>query len=203
MKAPQRPKDVAEDDLTLYTSQNAWRKWQTQYKSSTREKAANTVMWSPVSDKPILQTMLFNFSQPPPTILTYGLIGRVNTPKRQNWHVDKKREVNTGIKGEERQGRKGRKKGSYKKNNGKNVMLLGLSPRTQTLRATPMWSLAILAKPTFVWASMKITTKLPSNDQGPAFLAHSLWIILFGPFTYEPNVILESLNNCVLTIIII
>ena len=54
MKAPQRPKDVAEDDLTLNTSQNAWRKGQTQYKSSTREKTANTAMWSPVSDKPIL-----------------------------------------------------------------------------------------------------------------------------------------------------
>ena len=54
MKAPQRPKNVAEDDLTLNTSQNAWRKGQTQYKSSTREKAANTVMWSPVFDKPIL-----------------------------------------------------------------------------------------------------------------------------------------------------
>ena len=29
---------------------------------------------------------------------------------------------------------------------------------------------------------MKIMTKPPSNDQGPAFLSHSLLIILFGPF---------------------
>ena len=101
---------MAEDDLTLNTSQNAWRKWQTQYKSSTREKAANTVMWSPAPDKPILQTMLFNFSQPPPTTLTYGLIGRVITPKRKNWHVDEKREENTGIKGEVSQGGEGGKK---------------------------------------------------------------------------------------------
>ena len=111
MKAPQRPKDVAEDDLTLNTSQNAWRKGQIQYKSSTRKKAANTVMWSPASDKPILQTLLFNFSQPPPTTLMYGLIGRVITPKkRKNWHVDERREVNTSIKGEESQKKRGDRK---------------------------------------------------------------------------------------------
>ena len=103
IKAPKKPKDVAEDDLTLNTSQNAWRKGQTQDKGNTREKATNTVIWSPTSDKPILQIMLFNFSQPPPTTLMYGLIGRVNTPKRQNWHVDAKREVNIGIKGKESQ----------------------------------------------------------------------------------------------------
>ena len=65
MKAPQRPKNVAEDNLVLNTSQNAWKKGQIQYKNNTREKAANTVMWSPASYKPILQTLLFNFPQPP------------------------------------------------------------------------------------------------------------------------------------------
>ena len=104
MKAPKRPKDVAEDNLMLNTSQNTWRKGQTQYRGSTREKAANTIVWSPTSDRPILQTMLFNFSQPPPTTLMYGLIGQVNTPKKQNLHVDTKREVNTGIKGKESKG---------------------------------------------------------------------------------------------------
>ena len=33
---------------------NAWRKGQIQYKSSTREKAASTLMWNPSPDKPIL-----------------------------------------------------------------------------------------------------------------------------------------------------
>ena len=104
MKAPKRPKDVAKDDLTLNTSQNTWRKWQTQYRGKTREKAANTVVWSPASDRPILQTMLFNFSQPPSTTLMCELIGRVYTPKKQNLHVDTKWEVNTSIKGKESQG---------------------------------------------------------------------------------------------------
>ena len=43
-------------------------------------------------------------------------------------------------------------------------------------------------------------TKPVTGDQGPAFQAHSLQIILLGPFTYEPNVIFGSLNNRVLTI---
>ena len=42
--------------------------------------------------------------------------------------------------------------------------------------------------------------KPPSDDQGPAFQAHSLQITLLGPFTYEPNAILGSLNNRVPTI---
>ena len=110
VKIQKRPKYMAEDDLMLGTSQNAWRKGQTQYRGSTREKAANTVVWNPASDRPILQTMLFNFSQPPPTTLMYGLIGRVCTPKKQNLHVDTKREVNTSIKGKESQGGRGSRK---------------------------------------------------------------------------------------------
>ena len=65
MKAQKRHKDMAEDDLMLSTSQNARRKGQTQYRSRTREKAANIVIQNPASDKPILQTMLFNFSNRP------------------------------------------------------------------------------------------------------------------------------------------
>ena len=104
MKAPWRPKDVAEDDLTLNTSQNAWRKWQTQYKSSTRKKAANTVMWSSTSNKPILQTLLFNFSQPPLNHSDVWIDRTSHYPQeRKNWHVDERREENTGIKGEESQ----------------------------------------------------------------------------------------------------
>ena len=41
---------------------------------------------------------------------------------------------------------------------------------------------------------MKIMTEPLSNDQGPAFPSHFLQIILFGPFTYEPNVILGPLK---------
>ena len=40
----------------------------------------------------------------------YGLIGRVCTPKKQNLHVDTKREVNTSIKGKESQGGVGARK---------------------------------------------------------------------------------------------
>ena len=36
---------------------------------------------------------------------------------------------------------------------------------------------------------MKILTKPLPNDQGLAFLSHSLQIMLFGPFTYEPSVV--------------
>ena len=34
----------------------------------------------------------------------------------------------------------------------------------------------------------------PSGDQGLAFQAHALQIILFGPLTCEPNIILGSLQ---------
>ena len=65
MKAQKRHKDMAEDDLMLSTTQNARRKGQTQYRGRTREKAANIVIQNPASDRPILQTMLFNFSNHP------------------------------------------------------------------------------------------------------------------------------------------
>ena len=45
-------------------------------------------------------------------------------------------------------------------------------------------------------------TKPLTDDQGPAFQAHSLQIILLGPFTYEPNAIFGSLNNRVPTNVI-
>ena len=53
-------------------------------------------------------------------------------PKKQNLHVDTKREVNTSIKGKERQGGGGSQKEdkSYKREKGKDTMLLGRSPRT-------------------------------------------------------------------------
>ena len=107
VKIQERPRYMAEDDLMLGTSQNAGRKGQTQYRGSTREKAANIVVWNPASDRPILQIMLLFFSQPPPTTLMYGLIGRDCAPKKQNLHVGTKREVNTSIKGKESQGERG------------------------------------------------------------------------------------------------
>ena len=61
MKSQKRHKDIAEDDLMLSTLQNTRRKGQTRYRSGTREKAANMVVQNPASDRPILQTMLFNF----------------------------------------------------------------------------------------------------------------------------------------------
>ena len=42
--------------------------------------------------------------------------------------------------------------------------------------------------------------KPPTCAQGHAFQAHSLQIILFGPFAYEPNVIHGSLQKPVPTI---
>ena len=62
VRVQKRPKNMAEDDTMLGTSQNVWKKGQTQYRGSTREKAANTVVWNPAFDRPVLQTMLFNFS---------------------------------------------------------------------------------------------------------------------------------------------
>ena len=65
MKAQEEHEDMAEEDLMLSTSQNAWRKGQTQYRGRTREKAANIVIQNSASDKPMLQTMPFNFSNNP------------------------------------------------------------------------------------------------------------------------------------------
>ena len=97
---------MAEDDFMLGTSPNAWKKGQTQYRGSTREKIANTVVWDPASDRPILQTMLFNFSNHPQPL--YVWIDRTGLyPKKQNLHVDTKRKVNTSIKGKESKGEKG------------------------------------------------------------------------------------------------
>ena len=62
-----------------------------------------------------------------------------------------------------------------------------------------MECLASQAKSSHVKASIKTMIKLLTCDQGPAFQAHSLQIILLGPFTYELNVILGSLNNRVPT----
>ena len=45
-------------------------------------------------------------------------------------------------------------------------------------------------------------TKPLTYDQGPAFQAHSLQIILLGPLTYESNAVLGSLNNRVPTALI-
>jgi len=62
-----------------------------------------------------------------------------------------------------------------------------------------MECLASQAQSTHVKASIKTTTKPLIGDQGPAFQAHYLQITLLGPFTYESNVILGSLNNRVPT----
>ena len=61
MEAQKRHKDIAKDDIKLSTLQNTRRKGQTRYRSGTREKAANMVLQNLASDKPIFQTMLFNF----------------------------------------------------------------------------------------------------------------------------------------------
>ena len=68
MKSQKKHKDIAEDDLMLSTSQNAWRKGQTQYRGRIREKAANIVIQNPAFDKPMLQTMPFNFSNDPQSL---------------------------------------------------------------------------------------------------------------------------------------
>ena len=65
MKAQEGHEDMAEDDLMLSTSQNAWRKGQTQYRGRTRKKAANIVIQNPAPDKLMLQTMSFDFSNDP------------------------------------------------------------------------------------------------------------------------------------------
>ena len=65
MKAQEGHEDMAEDDLMLSTSQNAWRKGQTQYRGRTGEKVANIVIQNPASNKPMLQTTPFNFSNDP------------------------------------------------------------------------------------------------------------------------------------------
>ena len=57
-----------------------------------------------------------------------------------------------------------------------------------------MEGLASQAKPAHIRASIEATIKLPNYAKGHAFQAHSLQIILLGPFAYEPNVIHGSLQ---------
>ena len=65
MKAQGGHEDMAEDNLTLGTSQNTRKKRQTQYRGRAREKAANTVIRNSASDKPILKTIPLCFSNNP------------------------------------------------------------------------------------------------------------------------------------------
>ena len=57
-----------------------------------------------------------------------------------------------------------------------------------------MEGLASQAKPTHIRASIEAMIKPPTCTQGHVFQAHSLQIILLGPFAYEPNVIHGSLQ---------
>ena len=57
-----------------------------------------------------------------------------------------------------------------------------------------MEGLANQAKPAHIRASIEATIERPTCAQGHAFQAHSLQIILLGPFVYEPNVIHGSLQ---------
>ena len=57
-----------------------------------------------------------------------------------------------------------------------------------------MEGLASQAKPAHIRASIEATIKPPTCVQGHAFQAHSLQIILLGPFAYDPNVIYGSLQ---------
>ena len=52
-----------------------------------------------------------------------------------------------------------------------------------------MEGLASQAKPAHIRAFIEVTIKPPTCAQGHAFQAHSLQIILLGPFAYELNVI--------------
>ena len=57
-----------------------------------------------------------------------------------------------------------------------------------------MEGLVSQAKSAHIRASIETPITPLTYAQGPAFQAHSLQIILLGPFTYEPNVILGSLE---------
>ena len=55
-----------------------------------------------------------------------------------------------------------------------------------------MEGLASQAKPARIIASIEATIKPPTCAQGHALQAHSLQIILLGPFAHEPNIIHEQ-----------
>ena len=79
-----------------------------------------------------------------------------------------------------------KKKGKKKKNEGtprreredKNIKLYGQDPRTTLARLCT--------------STLKYHDYPPSGDQGLAFQVHALQVILFGPLTCEPNIILGS-----------
>ena len=54
IQLPEGPRTWLRTTSRPTSHKNAWRKGQIQYKSSSREKAANTLMRSPAPDKPIL-----------------------------------------------------------------------------------------------------------------------------------------------------
>ena len=163
---PRRPS--AKKRLTSSTSERL-KKGKTQYKSSTKEKAANTIMWSPAPDKPILLTMLYSFCNypQPPWIWTNRTYLH---PRKKSWHVDTEKEVKISIKERE----KARKKGALQKGERK----WSHTPRT--------WS-KDLNSANCIQTSIKTMINPLPGDQGLAFHSPALQTVLFGPLLTSPR----------------
>ena len=131
-ESPKRHKDMAEDDLMLSTSQNAWRKGQTQCRGRTREKAANIVIQNPASDSPYSKPCYLTFPTAP-NHSRYGLTGQVCTPESKTYTWTLKGKRNTSIKEKESEGERDPPEGGKnpkKREKGKDTMPLGRCPRT-------------------------------------------------------------------------
>ena len=125
-----------------------------------------------------------------------GLTGQVCTLESKTYTWTLKGKGNTNIKGKNPQKWRG---GLFsldpcEREKREDIGTLGRRLRTQVLQPVLMEGLARQAEPARIRATIKATIKPPICVQGHAFQAHSLQIILLGPFAYEPNVIHGSLQ---------
>ena len=142
---------MAEDSLTLGTSQNTREKRQTRYRERAREKAANIVIRNSASDKPIPKTMPLCFFSKPPTTLGMEWLDRP-IPQKSNINTwTQKGEWNTDIKGD-----------GNKASGGAGVLELWLKD-----------GLVSPAKPARALFPVGTTTKPITRAQGHTFQAHS------------------------------
>ena len=124
----------------------------------------------------------------------YELIGLVITPKKEK--LTHRRE--TGRKHWYKRGREPGEGGGDRRKLQKEEWEECDAPRTKFEESNPSSYIDVrlsYSSQTYLCISPhKIRTRPLSNDQGQAFQAHSLQIILFGPITHKLNIILGSLK---------
>ena len=158
-------------------------------------KAAITAIKYSVPDR----AMLFSFYNHPQPLWVW-VDGTSISPGTLNLHVDVGGRVKASIKRKEKQFREGGTNrlpdhGALKKENNKNMKLLERGLRTEATQDISEKSIVRHARFTLGANCYRNHDEPSSGDQGLAFQAHALQIILFGPLTCEPNTILGVITN--------